>query len=65
VPSGPYGAYGPFPPEILQQSSTVYEEEYGDSLHEAFDNVRMFRCKDCQEVLYEDELDSHDCEEEY
>jgi hypothetical protein len=44
----------------------VYDEsEHGDSLHEALDDIRMFRCKDCYDILYEDELEEHECEEEY
>jgi hypothetical protein len=64
VPSGPYGAHGPFPQEILQHAPVVYDESYGDSLHEALDDVRMFRCKECYDILYEDELNEHICEEE-
>jgi hypothetical protein len=64
VPKGPYGAHGPFPPEVLQQSGVSYEYEHSDSLHEALDDVRLFRCRDCGDVLYEDELDDHECEEE-
>jgi hypothetical protein len=64
VPSGPYGAYGPFPRELYSQPRGEDDFEYGDSLHEALDDVRMFRCKDCSDVLYEDELDAHECEEE-
>jgi hypothetical protein len=64
VPKGPYGAHGPFPLEILSQSRVVYEYDTSDSLHEALDDVRMFRCKDCADILYEDELDNHECEEE-
>ena len=64
VPSGPYGAHGPFPPEILQHSPVVYDESHGDSLHEAFDDVRLFRCKECYDILYEDELEQHVCDED-
>ncbi len=65
VPSGPYGAHGPFPPEIFQSSPVVYDDSiHGDSLHEALDDVRMFRCKECYDILYEDELEKHECEEE-
>jgi hypothetical protein len=64
VPSSAYRAHGPFPPEVLAQNSVDYEYEHSDSLHEALDDVRMFRCRYCGDVLYEDELDSHDCEYE-
>lgn len=64
VPNGYQRALGPFPPEVLRQNPVVYNYEHSDSLHEALDDVRMFRCKDCGDVLYKDELDSHECEEE-
>jgi hypothetical protein len=64
VPKGPHSPRGPFPSEIFQSSPVVYEGKlHGDSLHEALDDVRMFRCKDCGEILYSDELDEHSCEE--
>lgn len=64
VPNGVYRARGPFPPEVLAQNPVRYEDEHSDSLHEALDDVRMFRCRDCGDVLYEDELDNHECEDE-
>ena len=64
VPNGPYRPHGPFPREILAQAPVVYDYEHSDSLHEALDDVRMFKCNLCGEVLYEDELDNHDCESE-
>ncbi|CAB4123703.1 hypothetical protein UFOVP45_10 [uncultured Caudovirales phage] len=63
VPATAHRPYGPFPPEVLAQTRVVYDDsEHSDSLHSALDDVRMFRCKDCTEVLYEDELDEHVCE---
>lgn len=64
VPKGSYRPQGPFPPEILAQTRVVYDDSHSDSLHEALDDVRMFRCRDCGEILYEDELSIHECEEE-
>lgn len=64
VPNGPYRAHGPFPPEVLAQNPVRYEDNHPDSLHEALDDVRLFRCKYCADVLYEDELDEHVCEDE-
>ena len=63
-PEGYRRATGPFPPEIFQTAPVVYEENHSDSLHEALDNVRMFRCRYCTEILYEDELSFHQCGEE-
>jgi len=64
VPRSAYRAHGPFPAEVLAQNPVEYELEHSDSLHEALDDVRMFRCRDCSDVLYEDELNSHYCEDE-
>lgn len=66
VPKGPHRPNGPFPPELwtAQEVAPEPEEYYGDSLHEALDDVRFFRCKYCGEVLYEQQLDYHECEEE-
>ena len=64
VPNGPYRPHGPFPAEVLAQNPVREDYQHSDSLHEALDDVRMFRCKDCGDVLYEDELDLHECEYE-
>jgi len=64
VPKTAYSPHGPFPPEVLAQSSIYYDSHYGDSLHEALDDVRMFRCKECGTILYEDELEIHECDDE-
>ena len=54
---------GPFPPEVLAPNRVVHDSDHGDSLHEALDDVRLFRCRDCGDVLFEDELSIHECEE--
>lgn len=64
VPNGYTSARGPFPPELYITPRSGDAPERSDSLHEALDDVRMFRCRDCGEILYEDELDNHDCESE-
>jgi hypothetical protein len=65
VPSGYSSPRGPFPPEIFAQNPRAEDEfPHSDSLHEALDNIRMFRCKDCSDILYEDELHTHDCNQE-
>jgi hypothetical protein len=63
VPEGYRTARGPFPTEILAQPKMEYEAHHSDSLHESLDDVRLFRCKDCGEVMYEDELSEHGCVE--
>jgi hypothetical protein len=64
VPKGYRSPQGPFPPEIFQAPIKVLEEHRSDSLHEALDNVRMFFCRDCGDVLYEEELTGHECPEQ-
>jgi hypothetical protein len=63
VPKSSYRPHGPFPPEVLAQTRVVYDQDHGDSLHEALDDVRLFKCKDCGDILTQDELTNHDCEE--
>jgi len=66
VPTGPHSPRGPFPLELYQAAEMALDEsEHGDSLHEALDDIRMFRCRDCRDVLYDYELDEHECEEDY
>jgi hypothetical protein len=64
VPRTSYRPHGPFPPEVLAQTRVRHEEQHSDSLHEALDDVRFFRCRDCGDVLYEEQLIIHECESE-
>jgi len=65
IPRTAHSPRGPFPPEVISQSSVYYEDQlHGDSLHPGLDDVRLFRCKDCATILYEDDLVSHSCEDE-
>ena len=64
VPNGYTGARGPFPPELYLTPRSGDAPERSDSLHEALDDVRMFRCRDCGEILYEEELPTHVCKQE-
>jgi predicted alpha/beta hydrolase len=63
VPTMAYRPHGPFPPEVLAQNQVAYGDFESDSLHVALDDIRMFRCRDCEEVMYEDETNNHTCEE--
>lgn len=64
IPRTAHSPRGPFPPEVLAQGRVVYdEEEHSDSLHEALDDVRMYRCKYCGDVMYEEGLSSHLCDD--
>jgi hypothetical protein len=63
VPRTAQAPRGPFPPELYARPVV----DYGDapeSLPEAFDDVKMFLCKYCGDVVREDQLDSHRCEYE-
>lgn len=64
IPKTAYSPHGPFPPEVLAQTRVVYDTDHGDSLHAALDDIRLFRCRDCGTMLYEDELDTHECDAE-
>jgi hypothetical protein len=65
VPHGYQAPRGPFPPEIFARNPRAYDSfDHPEALPEELDDVRMFRCKDCKDILYEDELDIHECEEE-
>ena len=64
VPMTAHRPLGPFPPEIMAKPKVDYGEE-PDSLPQEMDRVKFFRCKDCGEVLREEELDHHYCEDNY
>ena len=61
VPSSAHTPRGPFPPEVLAKPEMAVEEHRSDSLHAGLDDVRFFKCKECEEVLLQDELDNHEC----
>lgn len=63
VPLQAHSPRGPFPPEILASPQMEIGENHSDSLHVGLDDVRFFRCKECDEVLLEAELNTHECEE--
>jgi hypothetical protein len=64
VPLHVYSPVGPFPPEVLAEPWVESGDEHSDSLHVALDEVRFFRCRDCEEVLSVTEIENHICEEE-
>lgn len=65
IPKGMHRPNGPFPPEIFASNPRAEEEDYSsDSIHEALDDVKMYKCKYCGEVIFEYELDYHECDEE-
>ena len=62
VPSAVHSPRGPFPPEVLAQPQMEMGEHHSDSLHVGLDDIRFFKCRACEEVLLETELNNHDCE---
>lgn len=62
VPRTAAPAQGPFPRELFAANPRA-EEHFpkADSLHEALDDVRYFRCKECGEIMGEDDLETHMC----
>ena len=52
----------PFPSELFTANPRA-EEQFprGDSLHEAYDDVRYFRCKECGDIMPELEMNEHIC----
>lgn len=65
VPRTAAPARGPFPPEIFAANPRA-EEQFpkSDSLHESWDDVRYFRCKDCGDIMLETDLEDHICVDE-
>jgi len=63
VPTVVHSPRGPFPPEVLAQPQMTESVEHGDSLHVGLDDVRFFRCKECEEILESQELEEHNCED--
>jgi len=63
VPQSAHSPQGPFPAEIMEEPRKNYEESHADSMHEALDNVRLFRCRYCDMLLYQEYLSDHECED--
>jgi hypothetical protein len=63
VPTSSHAPRGPFPPEVLAGPQMDQSEYHADSLHVGLDEVRFFKCRDCDEVLETDELEDHNCED--
>jgi len=51
-----YAPEDPFDPDITRQP--VYSIDDGEEEYE-----RIFRCKKCKEIMYESEIEEHECEE--
>lgn len=63
IPSVAHSPRGPFPPEVLAEPEMAFDPTYSDSLHVGLDDVRFFKCRDCDEIMLGEDLDDHICEE--
>lgn len=63
IPSVVHSPRGPFPPEVLEQPRMAHQEMHSDSLHVGLDDVRFFKCRDCDAILMQEELEDHECDE--
>jgi hypothetical protein len=63
IPAMAHSPRGPFPPEVLEQPRMAVEDYHSDSLHVGLDDVRFFKCRDCDEIMLEEQLDTHECDE--
>ena len=63
IPSIVHEPRGPFPPEVLAEPEMTIDPSHSDSLHVGFDNIRFFKCRHCDAILVQEDLDDHICEE--
>jgi len=73
VPETAHQPKGPFPPELFQAPEVVsdylpqpdggVEVPIGGTAQNNFQAVKWFRCKLCTDVLREQEVDMHYCED--
>jgi hypothetical protein len=75
VPSQAHAPRGPFPPELFTNPPVLYdytpqadngseEEPEGGTAQNNYRPKKYFRCRDCDLVLMEDELEDHECDDE-
>ncbi len=76
VPRTAHAPRGPFPPELFETEPVVtdyipqpdsgdYELPIGSTAQNNFQPIKWFRCRDCEVVISEHEVNEHVCEEEY
>ncbi len=53
-----YPPRDPLEPDITQQPQVVVEYE------DSGEQEKVFKCKDCGDVVFESEVEMHECEEE-
>jgi len=63
IPSVVHAPRGPFPPEVLAEPEMSIEARDADSLHVGLDDIRFFKCRHCEAILIQKDLDDHICEE--
>jgi len=67
IPSKAGYSLGPFNPEVLAEPVITFDEgapepPYGATAQNGYREVQMYKCRACQAVVREDELDMHTCE---
>ena len=73
VPETAHQPKGPFPPELFETSPIVadylpqpdggVDVPLGGTSQNNFKTMRLFRCRVCQTILREPEVDNHNCED--
>ena len=62
VPTSAYYPRNVFDPKLTNRLVVNYGDE-ADSLPEQYDNVKMYRCRSCREVMEEREIEYHVCDD--
>lgn len=70
IPQSSQAAKGPFPPEIFFRPDVIHEyARPGDEIVEGataqnnFKPPKIFKCRDCEALVYEVDIPTHECEE--
>lgn len=73
VPKSAHHPKGPFPPELFAKPEVIsdyvpldVEIPVGGTAQNGFEEPKVFKCRFCQELVYEHKIPDHICEgEEY
>ena len=71
IPQSSQSAKGPFPPEIFMRPEVIHDyARPGDEILEGataqnqFRPPKVFKCRNCEELVLEHEIPDHECPEE-
>jgi hypothetical protein len=53
----------PFPPELFSASPRSQADLQAEPMPESYDDIRFFKCKECNEIVPGYDLDDHVCDE--